>query len=243
MNYHTLVHSITHKIIYAAYLQLAISYVYIPILIYWGIPISFMSIVGNLIFAPWLVTFLFISTLLFVTQLVHIPNLLLAQLLDIICSWWLKLLTMGSPTWLIGFPYPGLFVLILMVTTGAAIIYLTKRQSLVTQLLWLTTGLCLWLTGIKYCTPTPTIITLAFRTTPATVHPSNNTLTLTLPRTTIHTTSFARWHQTVVRPACYRAFGHSNLSTVTLTNPTTHTVTVLQELKDKLGYQQLIITK
>jgi hypothetical protein len=224
-------------------LQLAISYVYIPILIYWGIPISFMGIVGNLIFAPWLIIFLFISTLLFVTQLMHIPNLWLAQLLDLLCAWWLKLLTMGSPTWLIGFPCPGIWALILMVATGVAIIYATNRRSMATQLLWLTAGLCFWLVGIKYYAPLPSAITIPHRAAMVTIQRTDDTLTLVFPRTTIRQNSFARWYQMVVRPACYRAFGSSNLGAIKLVNPTVHAITVLQELKDKLGYQQLIVTK
>ena len=44
---------LVHALLWAIYMQVAISFVYIPILVYWGLPISYMSVVGNIIFAPF----------------------------------------------------------------------------------------------------------------------------------------------------------------------------------------------
>src|SRR4051812_19287834 len=85
-------------------LQLLISIVILPILIAWGLPTSIMSIVGNLIFAQILTLFIFISALLFTTDLCGIPNFWIAQALEWVTSIWHYVLSFGSAHWLIGFP-------------------------------------------------------------------------------------------------------------------------------------------
>lgn len=85
-------------------LQLLISAVITPILIAWGLPISTMSIVGNLLFTQFLTVFIFISALLFTSDIFGIPNYWLAQALELTTHTWHYFLSYGSAHWLIGFP-------------------------------------------------------------------------------------------------------------------------------------------
>ncbi|MDP3788686.1 MAG: hypothetical protein Q8Q60_05230 [Candidatus Chromulinivorax sp.] len=85
-------------------LQLLISIVILPILIAWGLPVSIMSIVGNLIFGQLLTAFIFVSALLFTTDLLGIPNSLIALALEWITQVWHYILSFGSAHWLVGFP-------------------------------------------------------------------------------------------------------------------------------------------
>ena len=90
--------------------QITCTIVSLPILVYWGLPISVMSIVGNFLFLPFLTTFLVISSLIFFTQLLSIPNDFLIYLLNHFTKWWNYFLQFGKKEWLIGFANPKLFI-------------------------------------------------------------------------------------------------------------------------------------
>ncbi len=95
-------------------IQLFITLVSLPILICWGLPISKLSFVGNLIFLPILTLFLVLSSLLFFTQIFGIPNGVFAYLLDKLVLWWQHLLDYGSNSWLVGFSRPNFLFLVLI---------------------------------------------------------------------------------------------------------------------------------
>ncbi|MGA9530917.1 MAG: hypothetical protein WBQ73_03465, partial [Candidatus Babeliales bacterium] len=83
-----------------------------PILIGWGIPISLISPLGNFIFHPFLILFLFFSTLTFFSELICIPNALFITALDYTTKLWISLLQTVPYNSLIGFKKPPLFFLI-----------------------------------------------------------------------------------------------------------------------------------
>ncbi len=72
----------------------------LPILMMWGMPTSIMSCVGNVVFLPFLTSFIVISALIFITHIFCIPNDWLCFVLNNITHWWLYLLNFSSPTWL-----------------------------------------------------------------------------------------------------------------------------------------------
>jgi hypothetical protein len=117
-------------------LQLLISIVILPILIAWGLPVSVMSIIGNLLFAHFLTAFIFISTLLFTSDLLGIPNSLVANALELLTQAWHYILSFGSAHWLVGFS-EWLFP----VSAGCAIIacglYYYKIQVQKHRIAWL----------------------------------------------------------------------------------------------------------
>jgi hypothetical protein len=84
-------------------LQLLISVTIMPILIAWGLPISIMTIAGNLVFAQFLTAFIFVSTLLFICEIWGIPHNYLVLLLESISHVWHYFLSFGSAHWLVGF--------------------------------------------------------------------------------------------------------------------------------------------
>lgn len=117
-------------------LQLLISIVILPILIAWGLPISIMTIAGNLIFAHFLTAFIFISTLLFTSDLLGIPNSLVALSLEWITQIWHYILSYGSAHWLIGFSSWILPISCIFAIAGCALYYL-KISSQYRRILWL----------------------------------------------------------------------------------------------------------
>ena len=83
--------------------QFFLSLISLPILIAWGLPFSLMTMIGNLIFAPFLTAFLLCSSLVFFTEILHIPNSFCIWLLEKATTIWLWCLQWNSKTWMIGF--------------------------------------------------------------------------------------------------------------------------------------------
>ena len=84
-------------------IQLMVTLTSLPILIWWGLPISKVSFIGNLIFTPVLTIFLIISSLVFFTEFLNIPNLYLIKILEKITTLWNSILVCGQKNWLVGF--------------------------------------------------------------------------------------------------------------------------------------------
>ncbi|MCK4499943.1 hypothetical protein KAU11_05555 [Candidatus Babeliales bacterium] len=109
-----------------------------PFLVIWGLPLSRMTIIGNIIFAPVLTLFLINSTLIFFTQLLSIPNQALCWSLEKISTLWLQTLSMGQKTWLM--PVSLWSAGLLAVIIGIFIVLAFKQKKVqITTFLLLTT--------------------------------------------------------------------------------------------------------
>ncbi len=91
------------------HVQLFLSLMALPVLVAWGLPFSLTTVVGNLLFTPFLFLFLFLSTVLFFSELLQIPNTPLFYLLEKLHTFWLFLLNKGSTQWLYAIDTWGLF--------------------------------------------------------------------------------------------------------------------------------------
>lgn len=85
-------------------IQLFIGLVSLPFLIAWGIPMSVFSVVGNIIFSPFLYLVLWCSSCIFFTHLLGIPNGIFFYFLETITMLWKFLLGAASFQWLVGVP-------------------------------------------------------------------------------------------------------------------------------------------
>jgi len=109
-------------------LQLLISVVMLPILIAWGLPISTMTIIGNLVFSQFLTIFILLSALLFTCDLVGIPNNLIVICLNWTAHFWEYCLSFGSPYWLTGYPL-SMFSTACIAALCAGMLYITKHSQ------------------------------------------------------------------------------------------------------------------
>ena len=91
-------------------LQLVISLMSLPLLTYWGLPVSYMGPLANMIFTPLLILFLWVSCLFSVCALMHLPCSWFVCLLDNITRLWHYLLSFARPEWLLGFSYHTLWI-------------------------------------------------------------------------------------------------------------------------------------
>jgi hypothetical protein len=78
------------------YVHLTVSMFSFIILVCWGIPFSLLGFLGNAIFNPVLALFLGLSSLLFFTELLYIPNTYIAYALDMLSRAWLYALTLHT---------------------------------------------------------------------------------------------------------------------------------------------------
>lgn len=111
------------------YLQLLVTLFSLPILVYWGIPLSLLSPIGNLIFTPFLTLFLFLSSLIFFLELLWLPNQWLIYLLECVTTIWTHLTHYGSNKYLVGFAQPPWWFFVFVIGSIIFIIHYKKLTS------------------------------------------------------------------------------------------------------------------
>lgn len=107
-------------------LQLFVTIVTLPIIIQWGLPLSVMLFIGNIIFHPFLFLFLFLSSLVFFTELLGIPNGIFIAVLEYVTAFWHWILSCSSSSWLIAIPASSSALLVIIVFASFAIILYRK---------------------------------------------------------------------------------------------------------------------
>lgn len=113
-------------------LQLFISFISLPFLIAWGLPISLLSPISTLIFGPFLTCFLLISSLIFFLELFYLPSSILIWLLEKVTAFWISCLGLEQKAWLIGFTKPPMFAMWLIPLIALVIIH-SKKITSITQ--------------------------------------------------------------------------------------------------------------
>ena len=111
---HTKINPLTLWIVRFVQIQLFMTLISFPILVCWGIPLSMLSLLGNLIFSPVLTIFLLLCSLIFFGELIGLPTSLLIRFLEYMSSWWCWLLEWPSNRFIFGFPKPPLYILALI---------------------------------------------------------------------------------------------------------------------------------
>ncbi|MCF7900204.1 hypothetical protein K9K77_01710 [Candidatus Babeliales bacterium] len=142
-----------YYLIHFLQVQLFLTLASFPILVAWGLPLSIMTAVGNLIFSPFLTAFLLCASLVFFTECLYIPNGWLIYLLEKITNFWIWCLSWGQKSWLIGFAKPSLFILIGIVICAFLIMQHKKLGRLLPSLCAL--SLLLFFSSIYLCSFKP----------------------------------------------------------------------------------------
>jgi hypothetical protein len=126
-------------------LQLFLTAISFPILIGWGLPLSLLTFIGNLIFSPLITVFLIISSCFFFCQLLHIRSYFFAQCLEYLATIWISLLYYATPTWIISCAKPPFIILICMTAGAFYLLYRIQKKKII-----LLSSLMLFLIG-TYC--------------------------------------------------------------------------------------------
>jgi len=110
--------------------QLFLSLISLPILIHWGMSISLLTVVGNMIFTPVLVLFIFLSSLIFFTEIFCIPNSIIIYFFEKINLIWLKAIKLGSYKWMVAFIQVSPFFLLVIPIAALVVIQNKYLNSL-----------------------------------------------------------------------------------------------------------------
>lgn len=110
--------------------QLFLAVVSLPILISWGIPISSLTVIGNIIFSPFLWVVLCFSASIFFTEILGMPNMVFIYFLEKVTHLWIFLLKSLSHRWLIGIPLGAIGFILLIFIMLVLVLHSKKRNAL-----------------------------------------------------------------------------------------------------------------
>lgn len=207
-------------IAHAVELQLFLTACSLPLLIFWGLPLSLATVIGNSVFTPILACFLLISSLLFITQLCGVPNYILIWLLDKLTAVWLWLLGLGSEQWLMYYAKPA-WPFLFVAPLGALIMLYHKnrlrkslRIGLLVSLLCITQMIC---NAFK---PNQSIFTIPCGSHHLrAIHERNTTLVIDQNGALGRIKSIDSWIQFTLTPTIIKKTGKPTIDHLVLTAP------------------------
>lgn len=111
------------------HVQLFITLISMPILLCWGMPLSWLSFAGNFFFGPILTAFLLLCSLIFFFQLLYIPNGALIYALEKLTHAWMYIMHLPSYTALIALPKPPLAIAFIIAFIALLILHSKKIDT------------------------------------------------------------------------------------------------------------------
>lgn len=190
-----------------------------PILAYWGLPVSLASPLGNILFHPLLTLFLFLSSLVFFCQVCHIPNKIFIYALEQTSHAFNYLLGLGSQQWLMGFAKPSLWILIFLPLATATMLCYKKTRTSYKNILSLLALFCLFSLYLKYtCHPCP-ITQIPCHKGILTLIAAKNQLILIDPGALGQCISAPTWVEFTLAPTIINLTGKTTLDHVIIMQP------------------------
>jgi hypothetical protein len=117
--------------------QIFLTLISLPILIGWGLPLSLIAPLGNLLFSPILGVYLACALIVFFTELGKIPNSIVLWFLEQVSGIWLWCLQRLESSVQIGFARPHAFFLCIIPLMACATVWYFRRRAPYICLLWL----------------------------------------------------------------------------------------------------------
>lgn len=201
------------------WLQVMLAFVYAPILVAWGLPLSIASIFGNIAFPIFLISFLGLSAALFITQILNFNCTHAAWALDTLSSWWIWLLEFSSPRWLVGFIDPGILILVLIVFVGIFCAWLTRRWHAAIRLAISGALLITILTILKTAQQGPPQLEFTYRAKKHLIVRNGHELIMILQSMHAPITSIDSWITFTLTPTMYKKYGTATIDELILINP------------------------
>lgn len=220
------------------YLQLFMMLIAAPILLCWGLPISLLSPVGNLIFSPFLIGFLVLSTLIFISELCCIPNQWLIFMLEKLSTLWATVASYGTEQAFLVLPTPSL-VLLFLIPVGTLIIlhYKVATEKIALKIMALLLLCLLMVVCIRYThTLTPASHTLDHSRNPRKLVCIDNQICLIDPGTRKKTADSQKWINYTLLPKLAQLYGTQKIDLFIALKTTASTL----ELADALCKRNII---
>lgn len=149
-------------------LQLTVMALSLPVILAQGMPISLLAVAGNVLFTPFLFGFLLLASLIFITQMFALPNMMLITALDYFRRIWLACMAHVDGRVMLELPSPGLAGAALLFISALCLIML-RIQSIRIRCTLLFSFLIISCTGLYFCAR-PAHAYLAFKHGAGTLH-------------------------------------------------------------------------
>lgn len=202
-----------------------------------------LSPLGNLLFTPVLSGFLTISTLLFFSELIHLPNGIVVWILEKLTTAWLWVMELGnSPCMLVGFRTPSLVVLLGIAACALGIVLHKKTRSLYRSILLLSLLLASASTYLKFCSaPAPIITEIPCNTGHVTLIRTGGTTTLIDPGVIGKRISASSWVDYTLIPTIVQTTGSTTIDHVIALQPGICTFDALERLCNGTNVKHLYL--
>ena len=217
--------------------HLFISLISLPFLSWWGLPFSWLTILGNIIFSPFFIVFLFLSSMIFFFELLHIPSTWLISLLEYIATWWLFLTSYHSPLFLVSIPSPIAPICIIFIFFSC--FFLAQQKTLPKNIGWFLFFLISLIAIKKYAfTPSP-FFTIPKGKQHLILITTKEKITLIDPGLLGQRKSSAQWIEYTVIPTIFKNTGLTIIDELIILKKQNHLVEAFSILGEKFDIQSL----
>jgi hypothetical protein len=222
------------------YIQSYVTLLSLPILIAWGLPFSIFSPLGNLVFNPFILIFLLLSSLIFFGALLGIPITWFSYGLDILTRWWLACMNLIPHNSSVGFCEPPWIMLIFIPLITLAIVHhpLTRARN---RSIACFTLLFILISGISIFSRSDDILSIPCNNGAITVlHHRKQTIVID-PGFIGQRPSGKQWAQYELIPAITKRTGIAQLNTVICLQPTATILQALEQMCHTTSIERLMI--
>ncbi len=135
-------------------LNLFITLVSLPVLVAWGLPLTWLSPIGNLMFGPFLSVFLLISTISFFCSGLGLPHIFLDTFLEWLTWGWQQILGIAPDHSFVGFSTSALWLVSLCSLSAFFLMMLPRFRTIRTRIALLGSLFLCSITVLKALQPT-----------------------------------------------------------------------------------------
>ncbi len=217
--------------IYAfTYLQLSVTIATLPLLIYWGIPISLLSIMGNALFSPFLTLFLFLCTIIFFTNLIALQNTWIIYFTELVVRVWLYCMSFTSKKMLVYIPCPNIIIILIICIICALLLHQKIITTALKKCLLLICALICIVLLITISAPSKPIVSqLECHGGQVTIISANNKLCIIDPGVIGKTVSAPDWIEYTLLPYLTKHYATATVDTFIALQPSYSTFSALEK--------------
>ncbi len=219
--------------------NLFLTLVSLPVLVAWGLPLSWLSPFGNLFFSPFLSLFLLISTLSFFCELINLPHAALDYALEKISAVWNALLQLAPNNSFVGFSSTAVYLLSVLSLATLILLMLPQFRAARPRLCALTIFFLCSLTILKATQPAQLHSTIScFKKDMELIRHDNQTLLID-QGALCERANPASWVQYHLVPDLIRATGSMHVDHLLITRPTIRALEAAAALMQHANVQKL----
>lgn len=223
-------------------IHFSLTTLFLPILIAWGLPLSLLSPISSLLIAPFISAYLILTSLIFFSELLYLPNAFLYWLLEQSSQ---KLLTILAykpfgANWMIGFIKPTWYWLVLLLILPYLLLFIIRNKPN-THKLWYLCGYLLFVSiALKLQTPITTF-SCTYRSRTLEIINHNNKLTIFDPGALALHASGHRWFNFTVMQTVIKNTGKTTIDNIIIAHPRMRTINALKELIEQIPIKTIYL--